>query len=945
MMGEKIMSRKIKYLLSIVSIVLCVTMISSIPVQALSETIANKEENTTYSSFDNVQGEAEEIGNIVAEDTSARTETTKKFLLDDGTTMIAEYDVPVHYQSDNGKWVEYNNSLVAEKSDATADEASSEEYTNKSSNIDIKLSNKVKKNNMIKLTSDDYSISWGYDNANKSKAKIIKDNTKLSGNDKFTTLKNLTSETLYEDVFKNVDLQYFVTSTGIKENIILKSSDVQNEFDITYKIKNLTAKQVDDYTISLCNKSDKEVYRIVAPYMIDAKGETSTQLKLSIESQKGSNLNVKLTADFWFIHSIGRSFPITIDPELTYKLNSKISFQQINNNNVLSYGPYYLKNNGYVYTDINYIPNLNPGEKIVNAKINFETINGESVLTKSTDSPIVIKAHSAELKSGSSKFYSDDVIDYDTLTYDNSTYFSFDITKAMKDACDNNASKISIAFEAFDTIGSNILTIQSGVKASETPSLTYTYKDFTGMESNLAYHTVNAGHNATVSVSDYLGNLVINQSIYQGTGSRMPVSITATYNSINYNKIFENGSPSGYGWQFSFNQYVREVTDTNLTKAGYNYIYTDADGTDHYLKKSDDKDEWSDEDGAGLTLTVDDNGIYIDNGSITQTYELISNGGKLLLEKDEHNNTITYTYNSLGNLTKITDGSGREFSINYAYYSGNSEPRVNNITLPDGNVIGFSYYANQFLACVKSPREKLSWFYYTQPSPDRLLNKVEQRDCSDSNDTKGLKYSYTYNSNNQVTCVKEYGSDNAEGNYLNIQYNNDNTTTFTDRQSRSETHTFNNNGETVSVLNANGYLSNGSNELLISGGAESYTKNYITESTEQNEIKSNGYYFKSNGDRNGVVSSGGTAVIDTSEPTEENGQVQYLGTTSIKVNNPVSDSNSAFFTGAAHQFNTTDFNGKDVTFSAYVKTKDIKQIYSGGAIGAILKVKCLDSGP
>ena len=937
------MSRKIKYLLSIVSIVLCVTMISSIPVQALSETIANKEENTTYSSFDNVQGETEEIGNIVAEETSARTETSKKFLLDDGTTMIAEYDVPVHYQSDNGKWVEYNNSLVAENSDATADEASSEEYTNKSSNIDIKLSNKAKKNNMIKLTSDDYSISWGYDNANKSKAKIIEDNTKLSGNDKFTTLKNLTSETLYEDVFKNVDLQYFVTSTGIKENIILKSSDVQNEFNVTYKTKNLTAKQIDDYTISLCNKSDKEVYRIVAPYMTDANGNASTQLKLSIESQKGSNLSVKLTADFWFIHSIGRSFPITIDPELTYKLNSKISFQQINNNNVLSYGPYYLKNNGYVYTDINYIPNLNSGERIVNAKINFETINGESVLTKSTDSPIVIKAHSAELKSGASKFYSEDVIDYDTLTYDNSTYFSFDITKAMKDACDNNDSKISIAFEAFDTIGSNILTIQSGIKASETPSLTYTYKDFTGMESNLAYHTVDAGHNATASVSDYLGNLVINQSIYEGTGSRMPVSISATYNSINYNKLFENGSPSGYGWQFSFNQYVREVTDKNLSKAGYNYIYTDSDGTDHYLKKSDDKDEWSDEDGSGLTLTVDDNGIYINNGSVTQTYELISNGGKLLLEKDEHNNTITYTYNSLGNLTKITDGAGREFNINYAYYSGNSEPRVNNITLPDGNVIGFSYYANQFLACVKFPGEKLSWFYYTQPSPDRLLNKVEQRDCSDSNDTRGLKYGYTYNSNNQVNCVKEYGSDNTEGNYLNIQYNNDNTTTFTDRQGRSETHTFNNNGETVSVLNANGYLSSGSNELLISGGAESYTKNYITESTEQSEIKSNGYYFKSNGDRNGVVSNGGTAFIDTSEPTEENGQVQYLGTTSIKVNNPVSDSNSAFFTGAAHQFNTTDFNGKNVSFSAYVKTKDIKQIYSGGAIGAILKIKCLDS--
>lgn len=577
------MSRKIKYLLSIVSIVLCVTMISSIPVQALSETIANKEENTTYSSFDNVQGEAEEIGNIVAEDTSARTETTKKFLLDDGTTMIAEYDVPVHYQSDNGKWVEYNNSLVAEKSDATADEASSEEYTNKSSNIDIKLSNKVKKNNMIKLTSDDYSISWGYDNANKSKAKIIKDNTKLSGNDKFTTLRNLTSETLYEDVFKNVDLQYFVTSTGIKENIILKSSDVQNEFDITYKIKNLTAKQVDDYTISLCNKSDKEVYRIVAPYMIDAKGETSTQLKLSIESQKGSNLNVKLTADFWFIHSIGRSFPITIDPEVTNKLTTAISFYENTNNSIKSYGPYYNSNNSYVICTVNSLPELGDGDKIVSARFNFETTNGSSQFANENDSPIIINAHKLKSAANGVSEYESDILDYDSLTYNDNQYVSFELTKTFNKWYNNGDDLDGFVLESFDTIGSKTITFRDSGKAYTTPSLTIICKNFTGTESNLTYNTISVGENAESNVSYYTGSLNIKQNIYEGTGSRMPAHITATYNSVLHNKLFANGSPAGYGWQFSFNQYVKNA-DSSLKSAGYDYIYTDEDGTEHLRK-------------------------------------------------------------------------------------------------------------------------------------------------------------------------------------------------------------------------------------------------------------------------------------------------------------------------------------------------------------------------
>lgn len=86
-----------------------------------------------------------------------------------------------------------------------------------------------------------------------------------------------------------------------------------------------------------------------------------------------------------------------------------------------------------------------------------------------------------------------------------------------------------------------------------------------------------------------------------------------------------------------------------------------------------------------------------------------------------------------------------------------------------------------------------------------------------------------------------------------------------------------------------------------------------------------------------------TVTLHDLNMTMIDGYYQYLGTTSLKVENPTSENNSAFFTGFAHQFKETTFNGKDVTFSAYVKTKNVKQIYSGGSVGAILKVKCLDS--
>ena len=297
------MTKTIKKLFSTISVVLCASIGLSLPLEVLAASSQTEEHN--YSSFDGVQGESDEIGNIITELTNKRTETSKEFLLDNGTKLVAEYNQPIHFKNSKGKWVGYNNSMKDTKSSDNDGE-----FESQSADVSVKLSKKAKKNNMIKLSAKDYDISWGYDGANMSTAENVKSDKKLSGNDKFTTLTNLTSETYYKDVFKNVDLQYFVSGGGVKENIIIKSKDVQNEFNILYKVNNLTAKQKDDYTISLYNKENKEVYTIAAPFMTDKKGISSTQLKLKITKQNGANLNVKLTADKEFINSNDRQFPI-----------------------------------------------------------------------------------------------------------------------------------------------------------------------------------------------------------------------------------------------------------------------------------------------------------------------------------------------------------------------------------------------------------------------------------------------------------------------------------------------------------------------------------------------------------------------------------------------------------------------------------------------------------
>lgn len=928
------MNGKIKKMISAVSITLCAAVGLSLPVDVVAATLPKVE--TQYSSFDNVVGENLEERKIVKELTGERTENSKEFLLDDGTKMIAQYNEPVHYKDSKGKWVEYNNTLSEDKT-ASPDEVGDSSYTNKSSDISVNLSNKAKSKNMISLQTDGYKISWGYDNAGKSKADVKKNNEKTSGNDKFTTLKNITTETLYKDVFNDVDLQYFVTTTGIKENIILKSAKAQNEFTLNYKISNLTAKQKDDKTITLSNKDGKEIYTISAPYMYDANGSTSTQMKIEIVKQKGSNLQVKLTADYAFIHTIGRAFPVTIDPEITTTLKSELTFYENANGSVNSYGPYYTSKNSYAICTVNSLPKLGNGEEVISAKYSFETENGSNLFADEGENHIIVNAYKLSSASNGNVKYDSKVLDYDSLTYEDNRYLTFDLTSTFKGWYSDTNTK-GFVMEALDTVGSKKVVFKSYTKTSTTPALTLIYKDFTGTESNLSYHTINVGTNAQAAVSDYLGNLVINQTLYEGTGSRMPLSITATYNSINKDTAFENGPASGYGWQFSFNQYVREVTDKNLTKAGYNYIYTDADGTDHYLKLTEGETaKWEDEDGLGITLTKDENNIFIDNGSTTQTYDSTANGGKLLFEKDKHKNTITYTYTD-GDLTKITDGSGREVQLKYNS-STNGKKVVSRITKPDGTKIDIGYSTGRDkVSSISFNDGHISQFEY-----DDDYNLISISGVSDNYMKSLPTYKFTY-TNGKVTNITEYGTDGTEGNHLNISYNADNTTVFTDKQGHSETHIFDNSGSTVSVLNSNGYATSSENTgLVINNSANAYTKNYITESSQQTEVGGGKYYFVSNGTKGSTASKGGKVTVDNSAATEEDGYYQYLGTTSLKVENPTSEDNSAFFTGFAHQFKETTSNGKDVTFSAYVKTKNVKQIYSGGSVGAILKVKCLDS--
>ena len=118
------------------------------------------------------------------EETELRERNVKHFRLEGGLMLAAQYPMPVHYQTEDGTWEEYDNTLTEETAtpeeaaETLAEEASAgqanaaalaeqlsedslTEYANKQSDLPARLSKMAKKNKMFTLTKDGRELSWG----------------------------------------------------------------------------------------------------------------------------------------------------------------------------------------------------------------------------------------------------------------------------------------------------------------------------------------------------------------------------------------------------------------------------------------------------------------------------------------------------------------------------------------------------------------------------------------------------------------------------------------------------------------------------------------------------------------------------------------------------------------------------------------------------------------
>ena len=263
--------------------------------------------------------------------------------------------------------------------------------------------------------------------------------------------------------------------------------------------------------------------------------------------------------------------------------------------------------------------------------------------------------------------YYENILDFQEIT--SSGYNYWDITdtylKWEKGICDNYGI-------AFAPKGKCNFTI-------EQCSMVRQYKVIDMYDSDFTYHSIDMGRAGTVYINDFTNTVLIKRDELSIDGNILPVDLVR-YIDLNGNSSV--GNPYGKDTRYNYESGIRMVTS-------YTYAWDSFDGetvyfTPSYFNPNGSYIDWNDTSGYGYEMRIFAAGI---NGTdFSQT----------ILKNEEEG--ITYSFNNIGKIIKITKGSD---SIEIVY-TKNKTVNIDNdeLSVPDGLIdyiqdgSGRRYYFN-----------------------------------------------------------------------------------------------------------------------------------------------------------------------------------------------------------------------------------------------------------
>lgn len=285
---------------------------------------------------------------IVREVPELREESVKHFLCDDGSYIAATYAEPVHY-NENGVWKEIDNRLILNSNKLSA--SGEPTYTTRAG-LAVSIPQNFADGQKITAENKGYEISFGIkadqagvaigrgasvvavdelmsnagaqvSAAPQSVSSVVADAELTADvieerNAELMVVENQAGAVQYRNILPSTNLEYAVTSSSVKESIVVREPQSEYKYYFDMDLDGLTPVENNDGSISLTESGDtaSEIFWIEAPYMYDANSDESFAVRMSLTEVEGKYV-LAVEADKDWINAADRAFPVVIDPTLS----------------------------------------------------------------------------------------------------------------------------------------------------------------------------------------------------------------------------------------------------------------------------------------------------------------------------------------------------------------------------------------------------------------------------------------------------------------------------------------------------------------------------------------------------------------------------------------------------------------------------------------------------
>ena len=238
---------------------------------------------------------------------SLREPNAKHFQLPDGTMEYVVYGTRIHYSDGDGKYQEISSRIIE---DPVTIQEEQYLYRNEANDIVIRFAESTENAEYpVYFSWEDKTIGIRF-NGDSSTA------TQEYALPKFMQEANvLENMVIYPDVQPGIDYVYEATGSGLKESLIIRERQEQNEFSFEYCVNGLSMENTEK-GFAFKNGDGEIIMESGHLYAYDDARTSTDNIQSELEELGEGNYRVTIRINQEWLNSDERSYPVIIDPNV-----------------------------------------------------------------------------------------------------------------------------------------------------------------------------------------------------------------------------------------------------------------------------------------------------------------------------------------------------------------------------------------------------------------------------------------------------------------------------------------------------------------------------------------------------------------------------------------------------------------------------------------------------